>query len=347
MDSTGEGHPKRAWEDVRSGETPPREWIREELWSVSVTPDSYTHSETYHAAILDLYKSYVEMADRIRARRGLTNTFFLTLNSAVFTVIGIFWKDRAPEPAITVLAVLLVVALAQCAAWFFIVRSYRQLNTVKYEVIGLLEERLPASPYYRAEWAALKKGKDWRILLAAYARRAVGPSAIRRDLYRGRAACRRRVGGPDCGPDASVGWSAGDTRCGHGSESLLHALTGQPAEDRARIPLPPRRLVAPTSHHCGRTGELAAERDEPLAQGCLSAPAELPRPDNVHERRGLGGPARGVAGLQSRCWRSMTDERRGAALADWCRGAPRTDPALGSGRLRTTLRRSARSAPRE
>ena len=46
-----------------------------------------------------------------------------------------------------------------------IVRSYRQLNAGKYMVVGLLEERLPASPYWKAEWQALGEGKDLRRYL--------------------------------------------------------------------------------------------------------------------------------------------------------------------------------------
>jgi hypothetical protein len=41
-----------------------------------------------------------------------------------------------------------------------ILRSYRQLNTAKYQVIGEFEKRLPASPYWSAEWKALGEGKD-------------------------------------------------------------------------------------------------------------------------------------------------------------------------------------------
>ena len=37
---------------------------------------------------MDQWKLYVEMADRVSGRRGLTNTFFLTLNTAIFTAIG-------------------------------------------------------------------------------------------------------------------------------------------------------------------------------------------------------------------------------------------------------------------
>jgi hypothetical protein len=56
----------------------------------------------------------------------------------------------------------LVAVLGQCAAWFYIVRSYRLLNTAKFQVVGALEERLPASPFWRAEWNLLGEGKDRR-----------------------------------------------------------------------------------------------------------------------------------------------------------------------------------------
>ncbi|MGH6629978.1 MAG: RipA family octameric membrane protein, partial [Burkholderiales bacterium] len=44
-------------------------------------------------AILEQYKTYVEMADRISGCRALANTFFLTLNTAIFTVIGVFLRQ--------------------------------------------------------------------------------------------------------------------------------------------------------------------------------------------------------------------------------------------------------------
>jgi hypothetical protein len=133
------------------------------LWTADVSADSYKEpADKYQAAILEQYKTYVEMADRISARRALTNTFFLTLNTAVFTLIGVFLQVH--QKAATWLLVLpLIALLGECAAWYYLVRSYRQLNTVKYQVIGSLEERLPASPYWRAEWKALGEGTDrWK-----------------------------------------------------------------------------------------------------------------------------------------------------------------------------------------
>ena len=53
------------------------------------------------------------------------------------------------------------VAIVFCLAWAALLRSYRNLNTAKFKVIGLMEERLPTSPFYAAEWRALGSGKDW------------------------------------------------------------------------------------------------------------------------------------------------------------------------------------------
>lgn len=109
--------------------------------------------------VMDQYKLYVEMADRVSARRSLANTFFLTLNTAIFTAIGVFWKDpprASPWLGIFPVAVLVL----QCLVWFWIIRSYRQLNAGKWAVVGAFERRLPTSPWWSAEWAALGKGED-------------------------------------------------------------------------------------------------------------------------------------------------------------------------------------------
>ena len=119
--------------------------------------------ERVESAALDMafeqYKLYVELADRVSARRALANTFFLTLNTAIFTAIGVFWDNppsASPWLAIAPLAVLVM----QCLVWFWIIRSYRQLNAAKWAVVGAFETRLPTSPWWSAEWAALGEGKD-------------------------------------------------------------------------------------------------------------------------------------------------------------------------------------------
>jgi len=153
---------KRSWFERYFGSvkaaTP--EEVGSSLWNTEVGPDQYSaQGEKYQHAVLEQYKLYVEMTDRISSRRALANTFFLTLNAAVFTLIGVFWKDR-PDTSRAVLVVPFVVLLALCLAWFWMVRAYRQLNSGKFAVIGALERRLPASPYWSAEWKALGEGDD-------------------------------------------------------------------------------------------------------------------------------------------------------------------------------------------
>ncbi|MFJ5925642.1 hypothetical protein ACIQF6_23840 [Kitasatospora sp. NPDC092948] len=133
------------------------------LWNENVGAADYAAgNEKYREAILAQYQICVEMADRVSARRNLTNTFFLSLNTAVVAVLGGTAPDGLDKVSVWVLASGLVIVLTQCLTWFVTVRSYRQLNRAKYEVIGVLEERLPAYAYSKAEWGALGEGRDWR-----------------------------------------------------------------------------------------------------------------------------------------------------------------------------------------
>jgi hypothetical protein len=127
------------------------------LWNSDIGKDSYgPHRAPYQSAVLEQYALCVEMADRISARRASANTFFLGLNTAVLTVVGVLWRDK-PSGSSNLLIAPLGLLLTLCLAWFLLVRSYRQLNAAKYAVIGSLEERLPASPY-RHEWSLLATG---------------------------------------------------------------------------------------------------------------------------------------------------------------------------------------------
>ncbi|MFJ8311669.1 MULTISPECIES: hypothetical protein [unclassified Streptomyces] len=141
--------------------------ISEVLWNEQVTASDYTDAKaTYHAAVFEQYKLCVEMADRVSARRNLANTFFLTLHSGLVAFLGA-WLSQEHRGRLSVLLLLagLLVLLAMCTAWWFTLRSYRQLNEGKFRVIGALEERLPARAFRAGEWEALHRGEDWRVYL--------------------------------------------------------------------------------------------------------------------------------------------------------------------------------------
>jgi len=111
------------------------------------------------ATVLEQYKLCVEMVDKISERRQHANTFFLGINTALCALVGyIYSKDAGPQLRPLVWSVPLAGACLSYF-WYRLVRSYRDLNGAKFEVIQTIEEKLPLSPY-RAEWVALGEGKD-------------------------------------------------------------------------------------------------------------------------------------------------------------------------------------------
>lgn len=136
------------------------------LWNTLATDSVYNNKkELYQNHILEQYKLYVEMADRISARRNLANVFFLTLNTLCLTAIGFMFEKVSLVNPKWIISFPLFGVMVLCIIWWWLLRSYKNLNTAKYKVIGNLEQRLPASPYWSAEWMELGEGKDIRKYL--------------------------------------------------------------------------------------------------------------------------------------------------------------------------------------
>lgn len=86
------------------------------------------------------------MADRISARRGIANSFFLTANTGIVAVLGsqdVRWY-------------LAAAGIVFAAAWWALLKSYRDLNSAKFEIILDMEERLPVR-VYGDEWDRLRR----------------------------------------------------------------------------------------------------------------------------------------------------------------------------------------------
>ncbi|MCZ4240467.1 hypothetical protein [Alteromonas macleodii] len=127
--------------------------IKQALWQ-----EKSANGVEQNENLIEQYKTYVEMADRISQRRGTANTFFLTFNTAIVGALAGFYKGVPSEIAAAFYAAAGIMAIT----WALLLRSYRNLNTAKFQVIGELEKRLPAQMFYAAEWKALGEGKDYR-----------------------------------------------------------------------------------------------------------------------------------------------------------------------------------------
>ncbi len=116
----------------------------------SHTPDSYTGEYENH--VLEQYKLYAQSADNLSARRVSSNNFLLTLNSAIIALYGI--NAALPGADNWILGVPFAGLLASLV-WFMIIRSYRNLSRIKFDIIGDLETHLPVRPYTH-EWKLAK-----------------------------------------------------------------------------------------------------------------------------------------------------------------------------------------------
>ncbi|NHJ32586.1 MAG: hypothetical protein FK732_06970 [Asgard group archaeon] len=89
--------------------------------------------------IFDQYKLYVDLADKISARRATTNSFYLTANSFLFVAIGILFSNGLE----IVVPMILLIGVFVSISWWLLIVYYKNLNWSKYQVINEIEKRLP------------------------------------------------------------------------------------------------------------------------------------------------------------------------------------------------------------
>ena len=135
--------------------------IKEKLF----TPlDSHTtvEDEKLRGVLLEQYKLYVEMTDRISARRQNANTFALSVNTALIALIGYVQTQDSTVLKEGFFWAVAVAGLLLNFVWYRMVRSYSDINTAKFKVIHEIEKRLVISPY-DAEWEAVGRGKNPKL----------------------------------------------------------------------------------------------------------------------------------------------------------------------------------------
>lgn len=118
------------------------------------------YGEQFKEHLLEQYKLYVEMADRISDRRERTNRFYISLLSVLLALLSIIVGRNMLDGYQTVVFMTIgILGLGFCVLWNINIRSYRQLNSGKFKVIHEMEQYLPFSCYDR-EWEILGKGKE-------------------------------------------------------------------------------------------------------------------------------------------------------------------------------------------
>ena len=118
-------------------------------------PGEYDGKHQDH--LLEQYKLYAEMADRVSQRRDQSNRFYVTLVAAPVALLIVLARFGTSVdgiwPVVFLIAGLFGAILS--SIWCVNIKSYRTLNSAKYEIINDLERQLPYAGYTK-EWEILR-----------------------------------------------------------------------------------------------------------------------------------------------------------------------------------------------
>lgn len=112
---------------------------------------------------LDQYKHYVNSAELVSERRLKANTLFISLQSILITLIGLFNVDR--DVNLKSLIVLSILGLLISFIWLIYINSFKQLNKLKFTVINEMEANMPFNSY-NYEWYLDKSNAEKYIRLS-------------------------------------------------------------------------------------------------------------------------------------------------------------------------------------
>ena len=134
----------------------------------SVDPGRHPADSAVDSTVIRLYELAVQMSDHVSERRAAANTFFLTVNSALLAVVGIVpqvdigHQSTSSSAGRFGMIVLALAGLLLSGTWWTLLRSYRQLNEAKFQVINAIEEQFPIKPF-ASEWQYLtEKRRRWQ-----------------------------------------------------------------------------------------------------------------------------------------------------------------------------------------
>ena len=99
----------------------------------------------------ELYKMYIATAERVSARRDEVNKMFIILNTTLVGMRATSFLGSGVR--------LCFMAIALNIIWYFLIKSYKQLNSAKFKVIQELEGMLPYSCFAREEILYKKDGR--------------------------------------------------------------------------------------------------------------------------------------------------------------------------------------------
>jgi hypothetical protein len=112
----------------------------------------------YYDYLIEEYKLFVEMTDRVSQRRANTNQFYTSILSGLLAIAAFVVDKNDLKGYISIVFALIgLLGIILCIIWRLNIKSYRQLNSAKFKIIHEMESKLPFA-CYENEWQLLGKG---------------------------------------------------------------------------------------------------------------------------------------------------------------------------------------------
>ena len=116
--------------------------------------------------LLEMYKLHAELAESVSKQRGTANRFFLLVLSGLMVIFSAFLQLKNGVPLSFLMVGFGTFGMFLSVAWYFVIKSYRQLNTGKFKALHELEEKL-TYPFFTREWELLEEGTErktyWKL----------------------------------------------------------------------------------------------------------------------------------------------------------------------------------------
>ena len=129
---------------------------REKTYMELQSVDKSSYKGDYEAAVLEQWKTCVEMANSTSDKRNNSNSIYITINAALLAVISFSLDYKS--------ILLSAVGIAVCVLWQKSIKSYKQLSSKKYHIINDIEKQLPLAPF-TYEWDKLKNEDQYKGLI--------------------------------------------------------------------------------------------------------------------------------------------------------------------------------------
>ena len=118
--------------------------------------------------LIEIYKLHAELADSVSKQRSTANRFYMLVLSGLAVLFSAFLQRKNGVPLGWLMVGFGLFGTLLAAAWYIVIRSYRQLNSGKFKALHELEEKL-AYPFFKREWDLLAEGREqktyWRLTI--------------------------------------------------------------------------------------------------------------------------------------------------------------------------------------